>query len=266
MIKLLAYKFYKSVKYKSHNWQNIRFNKKLKKFKFSSNSLVLGNGPSLSNLLLLHKFNFESYDLFVSNYFYKSPNYLEMNIVGYFIMDPLPCTNINDSITIIENALLNKSLKYLVIHKTVFTELRRIKYTLDSKIIPFDCSKVKHSEIFESDNLADKYSIMFNQTPLLPLFLSVQQNYNEIYIAGLDHNALFNFANSKYDVDHFYFEKNTEKQIVTRKWWEMVIITGQTFEQYLSIKKFADRKKIKIYNLSNESHLGMFEYINANDL
>ena len=138
MIKSLAYKFYKPIKYKRYNWQNIRFNKKLKKFKFANKALILGNGPSLNNLLLMNKLNLESYDLFVSNYFYKAPNYLEMNITGYFVMDPLPYTSIDECILIMENALINKSIKYLVIHKTVFVELRRINYPLDLKIIPFD--------------------------------------------------------------------------------------------------------------------------------
>jgi hypothetical protein len=77
-------------------------------------------------------------------------------------------------------------------------------------------------------------------------------------LLGLDHTELRGLATGIDKIEHFYKTPDEEKQLMDEHWYERVISTGITFDQYLSIAEYAKMYSIEILQLNPESDLKMF--------
>lgn len=268
MIKKQLYKLKKRLlrhsKTKATNAKNHEFVKIVSEL-FANRSeyaAVLGNGTSINEIDLTL---FKNTDLFVSNYFFKHPDYEKLNIKLYFILDPfrpqMSAEEYNEWYnTFFSGAFRNKSLSRCIIHHTVYDFLRANTNLISKypKVIPYIPSIYSYDDFLQNDDLLDKYLPDVRHTPMLPLVLAIQQGYSQIFISGLDHDAIRQKLNGADVLPHFYAETSKTGQILPRL-SVMFYNSAITFQQYEQIAELSKMRNCKIINLSVRSDLDMFE-------
>jgi len=218
-------------------------------------ALVVGNGPSVN---LFELSSFDNADLYVCNHFYKHPQYLNLNIFGYFMLDPYSSiSGLQESIDILKNALKNLNVKFFIIHGSLFQHSMEIQYLFSQDKRLFMVYPNDKIQIILTNRITINKMPFVNHTPIMALFFTLW-NYKNIKLIGLDHTELRGLARGINKVEHFYKVQDKEKQLMDEHWYERVISTGITFDQYLSIAKYAKINSIEILQLNMESDLKMF--------
>lgn len=269
VIKRILYKLKKILlqpaKIKETNAKNNEFVKIVGELlqKRSKYAAVLGNGTSINEIDLTL---FKRTDLFVSNYFFKHPDYEKLNIKLYFILDPLrPQMSAEDYSewynTFFAGAFRNKNLNRCIIHQTVYDFLR-VNTNLISKypkVIPYLPSVYSYDDFLQDDGLLDKYLPDVRHTPMLPLVLAIQLGYYQIFISGLDHDYIKKRLEGIETVVHFYKEEKSKMQQLQRPLSEEFYLSAVTYNHYENILALAKINDKNIINLSKNSCLDMFE-------
>lgn len=229
----------------------------------SKYAAVLGNGTSINEIDLTL---FKNTDLFVSNYFFKHPDYEKLNIKLYFILDPFrPQMSAEEYSewynTFFSGAFRNKSLSRCIIHHTVYDFLRANTNLISKypKVIPYLPSVYSYDDFLQNDDLLDKYLPDVRHTPMLPLVLAIQQGYSQIFISGLDHDFIKKRFEGIETVAHFYKEEKSQMQHLHRPLSEEFYLSAVTFNHYEKILALAKLNDTTIINLAKKSCLDMFE-------
>lgn len=97
--------------------------------------------------------------------------------------------------------------------------------------------------------------------PLMILPVLIYMGYSEIYLLGCDHNVLKDY---KKNCTHFYEKKDDlRKNASDDKAWSDIVSELKSslnvFAQYREYNNIALKSDVKIYNLSQESWLDVFE-------
>jgi hypothetical protein len=189
------------------------------------NALILGNGASLGELLENKLSYLQEYDIYVCNGFAKSSYYEILKPKYYSLLDPL-YFDLND------NRVVSKSLDVLEVWEAIFSKTNWPVIIYTRLFSVQEIAKLKerfgNNENLTWVNLAPakfysskrfffyskKIGLAGGTTVVhLSLQIAILSGYNEIFLAGVDHNW---FENIKYDTEnkkaylvdkHFYDEK-----------------------------------------------------------
>jgi len=235
---------------KNHNLKN----KFLKKRCF-----IIGNGPSLNELNLdLIKDEI----IFCCNAFYKiknkniSPNVYcigdrSLKHVSYIEKILLKS---NSDIYIIYNGLLN-----------ILNKKKKIRKLINSKEIYGFQTLTNNFENDIKDIDFSSYIPAFRHTPIMAIMASIYMGCNQIILVGMDNSYMRDYFFENKKISHFYPEKKKEslKKVNVIKLCQETLLTFYNFSQ---IKKYCEKKKIKILDATKNGYLDIFKKVNYADL
>lgn len=242
------------------NKKILKNNKKLKDAGSNKRAFLLATGPSIKhqNLKLL-----AGEDCFsVSNFFLHD----DINVINpkiHFFAPyhkPLILENYVDWLRQADK-ILPKDTKICLGHTT-----KEIvdEYSLfsDREVFYIYLTKIKPNKLFSIDLTGP---IMGPQTgPLMIVPVLLYMGYKEICLVGCDHTVLRDY---KRTINNFYNkEKDLRINAIDENSWDDIILSHKSniniFLQYQLYKKIANRKNIKIINLSDDTWLDIFPIIN----
>ena len=256
-------------------WNYIRKNGK-NSFKNTEKITILGNGPSLKNVLENWRQNkdFLEHDVFGVNYFCSNENFEEIKLEYYVLSDP--------SFYDPENPLFESGSKvYKTLNSKVswnmnlyvqYSSLKKIDYqkiitNRNIKIIPFHTLQYQGYEKlrfwFYKKGLG---SGNYGTVVLNALFIALNLNYKEVFVYGIDHNFFDGLTVTKDNVlchidSHFYERDLTPKPMTNHFGHKLIPFTMETFleDKYSVFKghrifsEYANYLGAKIYNCTENS-------------
>ncbi len=225
---------------------------------------ILCNGPSIKKENLLPLKN--EISMSVSN-FYFHKDYLKIQPKYHII----PRIYFNQLEPVNENPI-QKTIQWLkemdssIGSATMFLDYHHQDIVIDNKLFPnrnlYYINTLENFTSYTTENIDIKYLVPPVQSvPILCLVLALNMGFREIYLLGVDHNAL---CASRYD---YFFDRskvilkepsakedgsNSVSRLMTFK------ILTQLWTQYLELKIVADQMGVQITNLSQESFLDVF--------
>lgn len=246
--------------------------------------VILGNGPSLNTSLTYFNNEENRVDVLGLNNF-ATTKYFEKIKPSYYVL-------LDEKFYPLEKHEYDQY--YIDLINSTFEALEA---KLTWEMILFVPFKAKKSAYFQNCLKRNKYikASYYNVTPiegfpfikhlffnnrlglprphnvLIPsLMIGIWEGYSEIAIVGADHSWLGEIHVTKENValvnqKHFYDEKKSKPQLMKnyamqqRKLHEILYGFYLSFRSYWDIKKYAESKKVKIYNCSEVSFIDAFE-------
>ena len=271
----------------------------LKKIDKKQNSVViLGNGPSLNEFLEKHKNLLEGKDSICVNFFARTKEYEQIKPLIYCITSPEYFTGdlkteYSSSRMRTLNAIAERTTwhMYLVVPalaKNTLSWKEKIRENDNVKIVYFNNTPIEGFKWFQ--HLAFKWNAGLprpHNVLIGCIWLSINIKYKEVFLVGADHSWLPEIRVDKNNnvlvlQSHFYdkqvedqkneINKPTLKPMFVdgtrkkRKLHEVLEKFYYSFKSYWILKDFADSRKIKIYNGTNNSFIDAFEKVNLDDL
>jgi hypothetical protein len=230
--------------------------------KISSNIIVLGNGPSLSELDLSLIKNHSDFKFFVCNGFATSIYFEVLKPSHYFIKDPLYFDLLNPFVTNRENDVLNtweKISSLTTWEMTIFTALMDIDSINNIKEkFPFNASikwvnilpiefkgKYKFKYISKGIGLIGGMTVTHFST-----LIAILSSSNSVKLAGVDHDwvSCIEYDNSSHKLylnnNHFY---GNGKIFYGEGIYENNDIVVELYSQYKSFKGFKELSQFASY-------------------
>lgn len=245
------------------NKKLLKNNKKLKNIGVNKRAFLLATGPSVNrqNLKLL-----VDEDCFsVSNFFLHKDIEIIKPKIHFFAPyhEPLVLENYVDWLKQADK-ILPKETKICLGHTT--KEIVE-KYCLfpDREVFYIYLTKIKPNNFFSIDLTGP---IMGPQTgPLMIIPALLYMGYKEICLIGCDHTVLRDY---KKTINNFYNQKEDIRINATNgNSWDDILSSHKysinIFYQYKIYQKIANRNKVEIINLSDDSWLDMFCNKNFDD-
>lgn len=238
----------------------LKNNKKLKGIGSNKRAFLLATGPSIKNQNLKLLAGEDCFS--VSNFFLHN----DINVINpkiHFFApyhEPLILENYVNWLRQADK-ILPKDTKICLGHTT-----KKIvdKYSLfpNREIFYIYLTKIKPNKLFSIDLTGP---IMGPQTgPLMIVPVLLYMGYKEICLVGCDHTVLRDY---KKTISNFYSkEKDARINATDENAWDDIILSHKSniniFLQYQLYKKIADKKNIKIINLSDDTWLDIFPIVN----
>ena len=221
--------------------------------------VILGTGPSINKLDFKKILKQNNFDFFSLSNFYLHKDIKKINPVAHFIAGLDNSVSKSDFNKWIEN--INKKLPK---DTAIVTDIKNKKFLKN---------KFNNRSIFYIQTIKRKSFFCINiklilpkpqSIPLLALPFAIGMKYDEIYLAGCDHDILRFYGK---DIKNFYSkEKDIRKNLTSKSYWSDKNIINELesninlFKQYEQYKRYSARKKLNIYNLSKDSWLKYFPY------
>lgn len=244
--------------------------------------LILGNGPSMKEKLddpnLFDKL--KSLDLLCVNHFCESDYYSDLKPKLYIHAAPeMYQDNVNDEIEnkrqIFWDTLVEKTdweLDFFIPYLAKKNDFWLKKVSANPKI------KVHYYNIIALEGFEGLVHWMYNRGLGMPrvhniigysIMNMIRLNYKTIYLTGVEHSWLNELSVTKDNValvgqPHLY-DPNRKPDVMykngvsARKLHEILHKFYVTFKGYWAIKKYADKKSVKIYNLTQDSFIDAFD-------
>ncbi|MFM9006833.1 MAG: hypothetical protein ACKOSR_15245 [Flavobacteriales bacterium] len=243
-----------------------------------SRCIVLGNGPSLSNLLAEHPSHFTSCSLIAVNGFALADDYKKLQPRYYVLLDPgiwlAESTWINDMLRAISDNT-SWELHLMIPHQAKGTgNLAILKQNQQIRIhfINYVVYKGWNGPGFYFWK-RNKAMPQCQNVLVAALFLAINIGYKEIELAGADHNWHETLAMTDDNVvclKHVHFYDKQEqisyrpfyKTAATKETFRMDEIFhawARVFHGYWRIKEYAAYRGARIVNISNPSFVDAFE-------
>jgi len=241
-------------------------NKSLKDIHKGRRCFIIGNGPSLKqqDLLLLKN----EIKIVVSG-FYNHKDCRKINPNYWLIIDPLfwtqPETFLKPIITFInEKNLITK----LFAPTEAFDSIKKILISnlttnFDIHYLKYDPAKNINDDINFSQSI-----IPYGQNVIsVALMLSFYLGCNLVYLIGCDH-SWWGWKRNDYEnkhMSHFYASQSipTSQRLTYDALLSTIMV--QKF-QYLQLKKYAQKRRIQIFNGTNGGYLDLFQRVNFENL
>jgi len=250
--------------------------------KGNNRCILLGNGPSLTDIYEGNKDVFHSSDLIVLNYFANTDLYTEMK-PQYYVLNPIEfwVKNVN------ENQKKNRLILFNnIVEKTTWDIILFVPIAgRKSPFIKDILSKNKHLTI--------RY---FNQTPvegltsfnhfffkknlgmprphnsLIPcLMIAINMGYKEMYLTGAEHSWLKTIwvtdNNEALLTQKHFYDKDTatakamnSSKVGEKRPLHMILHKFMlAFKGYFEIEDYSNYMKCKVYNATPDSYIDAFE-------
>jgi len=247
--------------------------------------LILGNGPSLKDLLpLIIKKQLTQTDIFCVNFFANDPAYHIIKPSHYVLLDPLFWLNdLPEKIMLDRNSLIEQIFNKTDWNLTLFVP-SQAKPTLQNhtshhvKIVYFNRTPITGFKPFRHICYKLNLGMPVPQNVLVAaIFIATQINYKAIYIAGADHSwhkeLTVGNDNILYVKQKHFNDLDTNQQLPfykpghneTFKMHEIFTAWSRVFKSYTLIDIYAKSKCISIFNISKDSFIDAFTRVSANE-
>lgn len=258
-----------------------KLNIEIKSNKQSYSCVILGNGPSLINVLENQIDSLKNKDLLCVNFFVKS-QYYKILRPRYYVINAPELWNYKSSAKILEeskNLFANIGLQteWEMVLFLPFSAKRNLKWNSDivnNKFISVIYYNPTPIDGFDfTNNFLYKYGFGMPRphNVIIPsLIIAIRLKYNEIFLLGVDHSWLKEISvdennNVLVNQKHFY-DVNTsvpstmhKKGQGKRKLHEVLQKFIYSFKGYFIVNEFADSQDVNIYNCTPGSFIDAFE-------
>lgn len=241
----------------------------------AGNSLiVLANGPSLSGELSSICDELENSDVCVVNEFCKSPFYEKIKPAIYVLADPMyfydELMRASDEETI---EIISKTGWKMEVY-VPFSVFKNAKKKMESSFVrvipyhtnPYDGWSCVRNILFEKG-----LSMPRIQNVLIPsVFNAINLGYLNIRLYGVDHSWTQEIRVDRMNqvclTDHHFYD---EKEVSLNPWkkcngdlykmHEILRDLAYMFEGYYELKRYADMRNCRIYNMTKQTFIDAFE-------
>ena len=260
----------------------------LKKINLNKKTIIIANGPSINeifeNTALLEEI--KNIDTFCVNYFYKSEYFKQIKPKYYAIAGPeLWEDNVEDKY-LIERLEFYKSIANEVNWEmSFFIPYQAKKKSFWQEIISKNKNiTIEYYNITAIEGFSKVSHFLYEKKLGMPrshniagysLMLSIWKNYKSIGLIGVEHSwtkSLFVTENNEalLSQPHFYNPEASAKKMSKRgrdrrKLHEILTKFLFAFKSYFEILEYANKKNVKIYNLTKNSFIDAFERKDINE-
>ena len=254
---------------------NKEMSKCVKKYKKSSECVVLGNGPSIANLFEKKRNSMHGKDIFAVNYFCLT-NYFDMVKPKFYVMldpDLYKDDSLGSKSTRVEEliAKLNSITWEMVIFVPVKFKNRRLTESFTNNkliVIPFNSSPIKGLEFIE--NLIFKINLgMPNPITVInaAIFLAVNLKYDIVNLYGVEqswlkHLHVTNDNQVNVRLPHFYGGPDDIGRHSTLNTLSSFLYTQAIcFESHMRIEKYSKYNDTCILNHTPGSYIDAYDRV-----
>lgn len=247
------------------NFEKTKYSKRLKAFQNIGKGkicFVIGNGPSLKpeDLSVLHENNIDS---FAANRIYNTFDKTNWRPTYYISEDEFVLKEIQDKLNDDE---INKQLKniFIPLHLNFYKNLRvknAMYYNLLFSVID---DGLDHSDFISDDML--KGIPCRGSVAITSVQIAIFMGYKEIYLIGIDHNFSRmtdkngNLLIDKSVKDHYGDVKNADENT------KGIFNIDAATQSFIDLKKYADKKGVKIFNATRGGKLEVFPRVDFDKL
>ena len=232
--------------------------------------IVMGNGPSLAGVIAGDMDVLHSYPTLAVNFAANTPQFFEIRPRHYLLADPLffnavPAANVDT---------LWSALARVDWPMTLFVPSGNGK-AVAAKLPGVDVREFNFVGLggfhwFENLVWGRRLGMPRPRNVLIPSIMAgIWMGYREIYIVGADHSwtKTLEVADDNTVVSvqpHFYEDNKAEHSRVTALYknirlHELLLSFHVAFKSYFSVRRFADRLGVRIYNSTPGSFIDAFE-------
>ncbi|MDD2436482.1 MAG: hypothetical protein PHG27_00115 [Massilibacteroides sp.] len=239
--------------------------------------IIMGNGPSLRQLLKKYEDSIRDYDLIAVNFMGLYPEFSTYKPEIYVLCDPAFWFSKDVDKTILKKVqdfykhlaltvswhiqlyIPYEAKKVVEIHKILSSNTYiRIKYFNKTKFEGF--SKINYWIYDRQWGVPRLENVM-----IAALMLAIYSQYRKIFLAGVENDWMRNLGvdekNRLYiKQTHFYTDGNEQNcQFLSHlKMHEICLSLSFAFKGYIEIEKYARKCSIAIYNLNKDSFIDAF--------
>lgn len=234
-----------------------------------SELVILGNGPSLRDLLDNHRDFLSDKDLLVVNFSSTSADYTSLKPAYYLLMDP---AFFNDRKTTekVFTPMVNDTTWPMIL----FAPSTARKFSLWQEMVAKNSNiTVKYFNSTPVEGFTSFCHCCYNRRWGMPrprnvlvacCMVALQLPYRNIYLAGADHSWMKEIwvdDNNVVQEDraHFYDKKGTTRVTSPYKLYMLVESMAIAFRSYLYVEEYSKTINKKIYNISEGSYIDAFE-------
>lgn len=234
-----------------------------------SELVILGNGPSLRDLLDNHRDFLSNKDLLVVNFSSTSADYTSLKPAYYLLMDP---AFFNDRKTTekVFTPMVNDTTWPMIL----FVPSTARKFSLWQEMVAKNSNiTVKYFNSTPVEGFTSFCHFCYNRRWGMPrprnvlvacCMVALQLPYRKIYLAGADHSWMKEIwvdDNNVVQEDraHFYDKKGTTRVTSPYKLYMLVESMAIAFRSYLYVEEYSKTINKKIYNISEGSYIDAFE-------
>ena len=241
---------------------------------------ILANGPSLTNDIGNFIQQLSKKDVFVMNEFAISDLFIMLKPRYYVLVDPVYWM---DDISEKENNLVVKLMNdlralvrwNLTLFVPIFAlkseRMNRIRENAHIKIIGYSSLSLNGFRFCRNHWYKKNIGMPSPQTVLnASVFLALNSGYKEINLLGADHTFIkqlsVGYDNLIYMEDHHFYDKEKTKKTpivdgaskdwTIKKWMSIFM---KMFESHYILKDYANHLKAKIYNLTSDTLLDVYD-------
>lgn len=242
--------------------------------------IFMGNGPSLKDLLEKNLEFIKNKDIFVSNDFAKTKEFLEVKPNNYVIADPAYFNKtiskeINDRVELVYKSLNNVDWNITIYVPRKFEKIIRQRIINKNIIIKsFNHIQIKGYWFLVFFLLKYRLGMPRVQNVLVAILsIAINMKYDKIFLWGAEHSWMkYIVVNSKNQVcvedHHFFSDKNKKhepkvlwynKDDTTRNMEQVLIDFSRMFKGYYILEKYATINNVKIINQTPASLIDAFD-------
>ncbi|MDL2304096.1 hypothetical protein LJC72_01990 [Bacteroides sp. OttesenSCG-928-D19] len=234
-----------------------------------SQMVVLGNGPSLRNLIAEKRTFLQNKALLAVNYAVLSDYYQELKPQYYLVADPVffftaqHCDKLFDALATKINWPVELYLSNQAKKATAWKQ--KLANNPHITVHYFNMTPVEGYKWFTHWAFRKGLGSPRPRNVLIPsIMVSLRMDYETIYIAGADHSWLkeiwVNDDNVVMeDLQHFYDKKGAERYVSDHHLHDLLYSMYIAFKSYHIIEAYARSMNRKIYNVTPGSYIDAFE-------
>jgi len=230
--------------------------------------VILGNGPSLTQMLQDKNFFLENKDLMVVNKASISGYYEQIHPNYYLLMDPLffqPGETMEQTIL----SIVKKTTWSMNLFVPIKARSQKIwqSYIQQNKNITlrwFNATPIEGFQSLAFNSYKKGWGMPRPRNVLIPcMMVGLRMNYSRIYLAGAENSWLKEIwvdDDNKVNMDlaHFYDKKSTERKVSPLKLHEILESMVIAFKSYHSVEKFSKSQGMEIINITEGSYIDAF--------
>jgi hypothetical protein len=248
------------MKLRKYDLSVIQKNSKLKEIHLGERCFILGNGPSINEIDIL---TLKGQNVFVMSSFYHHDQYLDFSPMYHALVD------ISDSHSEGNKFECLKEMSQRVVSQTLFFGIRN--KTLIEKHDLFRGKTIYYVATLPKKrtfNIAE-ITATHSTGPLMALEVALYMGFSEIYLLGIDLNGV---CTNSYN---YFFDR---KKLIVKdpeiagdgklnyRLSEALAGTQTHIKGFEEFEDYSKSANVKIYNLTQNSLLRMFEYKNIKDV
>ncbi len=238
------------------------------KFKKHNESIILGNGPSITDFLKYNNDFLLSKDIFVVNFFCTTPYFNLIKPSFYILLDPF--LFLEDSASESKIDLIIDKLNDVNWEIALFVPANVLNSSILNKIVNLNIKKFGFNPIpvsgcntFENFIYSQNLGMPLAQTVInAAIFIAINLDYHNVHLFGVEQSWL-KFLTVHQDnqisvgLNHFY--TGADKTRENRTLSEFLKSQVAVFESHLRLEKYSKFKNVKIYNHTIDSYIDAYE-------